>query len=76
MTAKKLNYKQVQWSLYLARFNFVLHYYSGKFVGKLNTLSHWLDYRNGLYDNENVVLLKLEFLAVWMMKKIVLENKE
>ena len=72
MTIKKLNHRQAQWFLYLVRFNFVLYYHSGKSIEKLNVLSHQPDYEDGSHNNENVVLLKLKFLAVWIMTEIVM----
>jgi len=39
MTAKKLNCKQAQWSLYLARFNFMLYFKPRKFMDKPDILS-------------------------------------
>jgi len=54
----------------------VLYYYPDKFIGKPDALSHWLNYRDRLHDNENVVLLKLEFLAAQVMKGMVFEDEE
>ena len=39
MTAKKLNQRQAQWFLLLARFDFLLHHRPGKTMGKSDTLS-------------------------------------
>jgi len=39
MIARNLNYKQAQWSLYLARFDFKLHHYSGKWKDKSDAMS-------------------------------------
>jgi len=64
ITAKKLNRRQVRWSLHLARFDFLLHYRPGRTMGKPDTLSRRADHGNGASDNENIVLLRLEFLAV------------
>jgi len=57
MTAKKLNCRQVRWSLYLARFNFRLVHCPGRCIGKLDALSQRPDHGNGASDNEDVVLL-------------------
>ena len=38
-SAKKLNRRQARWSLYLARFDFVLHHRPGKSMGKPDALS-------------------------------------
>lgn len=37
---------------------------------------YWLDDRDGSYNNENIVLIKLEFLAVWVMEDLTFEGKE
>jgi len=57
MTAKKLNCRQVRWSLYLACFNFRLVHCPGRCMGKLDALSQRPDHGNGASDNEDVVLL-------------------
>jgi len=57
MTAKKLNHRQVCWSLYLARFDFKLVHHPGRCMGKPDALSQRPDYDNGASDNEDVVLL-------------------
>jgi hypothetical protein len=33
MTAKKLNHRQARWSLYLSRFNFMMHHHPGNLYG-------------------------------------------
>ena len=38
MTAKKLNRRQAHWSLYLLRFNFIMHHRPSKSMGKCDTL--------------------------------------
>ena len=38
MTMKKLNRRQAHWSLYLSRFNFIMHHCPGKSMGKCDTL--------------------------------------
>lgn len=73
---KKLNHRQNWWLLYLARFNFILYYCSAKSMSELNIMLYWLDDRDGSYNNENVVLIKLEFLAVWVMEDLTFEGKE
>ena len=62
--------------LYLTRFNFVLHYCPGKSIGKPDVLSCQPDYEDGLHNNENVVLLKPQFLALQMIEEIVFEGEE
>ena len=41
-------------------------------MGKLDALSRRADHRNGASDNENVVLLRLEFLAVHALEGVEL----
>jgi len=57
MTAKKLNRRQVCWSLHLARFDFLLHHRLGRTMGKPDALSRRANHRNGALDNENIVFL-------------------
>jgi len=76
MTAKKLNRRQAHWSLHLARFNFLLHYRPGRTMGKLDVLSRRADHGNGASDNENIVLLQLEFLAVHALEGVELTGIE
>jgi len=64
MMAKKLNCHQACWSLYLARFNFKLIYRPGCSIKKPDALSWRLDHNNGASNNEDVVLLQPEFIAV------------
>jgi len=45
-------------------------------MGKLDTLSRRADHGNGASDNENVVLLRLEFLAVRALKGVELTGVE
>jgi hypothetical protein len=39
MTAKKLKHRQARWSLYLSRFDFVMHHSPRTSMGKCNALS-------------------------------------
>jgi len=64
MMAKKLNRRQAHWSLYLAHFDFKLTHRPGCCMGKPDTLLWRLDHGKGASDNENVVLLQLELLAI------------
>jgi len=64
MIAKKLNHCQARWSLYLARFNFKLVHYPGCCMGKPDTLLQRLDHGKGASNNEDMVLLQPELLAV------------
>jgi len=72
MTAKKLNRRQAHWSLHLARFDFLLHHCPGRTMGKPDALSRRADHRNGASGNEDVVLLRLEFLAVRALEGVEL----
>jgi len=76
MTAKKLNHRQAHWSLHLARFDFLLHHCPGRTMGKLDVLSRRADHGNGASNNEDVVLLQLEFLAVHAMEGVELTGVE
>jgi len=76
MTAKKLNRRQARWSLHLARFDFLLHHRSGHTMGKPDVLSRRADHGNGASNNKNVVLLRLEFLAVRALEGAELTGME
>jgi len=45
-------------------------------MGELNILSQRLDYRDRLCDNKNVVLIKLEFLLVYVMEGLAFKEEE
>ena len=57
MSAKQLNRRQARWSLYLARFDFLLHHRPGKSMGKPDALSRRADHGTGASDNSNITLL-------------------
>jgi len=76
MMAKKLNCHQAHWSLHLARFDFLLHHHSECTMGKPDALSRRANHGNGASDNENVVLLRLEFLAVCALEGVELTGVE
>ena len=76
ITAKKLNCHQVHWFLHLARFNFLLHHRPGHTMGKPDILSRRADHENRASNNENVVLLRLEFLAVHALEGVELTDIE
>jgi len=76
MTAKKLNRRQAHWSLHLARFDFLLHHYPGCTMGKPDALSRRADHGNGASNNENVVLLRPEFLVVRALEEVELIGME
>ena len=64
MMAKKLNCRQAHWSLYLARFDFKLIHCPGRSIRKPDALSWRLDHGKGTSDNEDIVLLRPELIAV------------
>jgi len=76
MTAKKLNRRQACWSLHLARFDFLLHHRPGRTMGKPDALSRRADHGNRASDNEDVVLLRPEFLVVHAMEGVELTSVE
>jgi len=76
MTAKQLNRRQARWSLHLARFDFLLYYRPGRTMGKLDALSRRADHGNRASDNENVVLLRPEFLVVHALEGVELTGME
>jgi len=64
MTAKQLNRRQARWSLYLSRFDFLLHHKPGKSMGKPDALSRRADHGTGAADNSDIVLLTPKVFAV------------
>jgi len=76
MMAKKLNRHQAHWSLYLAYFDFKLIHCPGHSMGKPDALSQRPDHDNGASDNKDMVLLRLELLAIQALKGIQLEEPE
>ena len=76
ITAKKLNRCQACWSLHLARFDFLLYHCPRRTIGKPDTLSRRADYGNGTSDNENIVLLQLESIAVHALEEVELTGEE
>jgi len=45
-------------------------------MDKLNVLSQMLDHSNSLYDDENMILLKLEYITVYTLKWLVFKKKK
>ena len=61
MKAKKLNYRQAQWLLYLLRFDFTLEHVLGTMIRKVDKLNKKLDWKVKMEnDNENQILIKKE----------------
>jgi len=55
----------VRWALYLSRFDFTLKHVLGSKMEKADSLSRRLDWEVGVErDNENEMLVKLEWLEV------------
>ena len=67
--AKKLNCRQARWSLYLA-------HYPGRSIGKPDVLSQRPDHSKGASDNEDVIFLQPELLAVRALEGVQLEEPE
>jgi len=76
MMAKKLNCCQAHWSLHLARFDFLLYHCPRRTMGKPDALSRRADHGNRASNNENVVLLRLEFLVVHVLERVELTGME
>ena len=75
-SAKKLNRRQAQWSLFLARFDFVLHHRPGKSMGKPDALSRRVDHGDGSNSNSNLTLLTPGFFAVHALEGLELFREE
>ena len=76
MIAKKLNRRQACWSLHLARFDFLLYHRPGRTMGKPDVLLRRANHGNRASDNENIVLLRPEFLAVRALEGVELTGVE
>jgi len=76
MTAKKLNCRQARWSLYLARFDFKLTHCPGCCMGKSDVLSQRPDHSKGASDNEDMVLLQPELLAIRALEGVQMKGLE
>ena len=76
MTAKKLNRRQARWSLFLARFDFVLHHRPGKSMGKSDALSRRADHGVGSNDNSDIILLTPGFFAVRALEGLRLTGED
>ena len=75
-TAKKLNWRQAWWLLYLSRFDFKLWHRPGSTMGKSDALSHRLDHGLGSGNNSNMVLLHPELFAVHALEGLTLVGEE
>jgi len=70
------HFRQARWSLHLARFDFLLYHCPGRTMGKPDALSRRANHGNGASDNENIVLLRPEFLAVCALEGVELTGIE
>ena len=75
-TAKKLNRRQARWSLFLARFDFVLHHRPGKSMGKPDALSRRADHGTGSNDNDGITLLSPGFFAIRALEGLQVSGEE
>src|SRR5271154_2527710 len=64
LTSKKLNRRQVQWCLFLLRFDFLMTYRKGTLSTKVDLLSRHLDHDREKNNNENIILLKPEYFRI------------
>jgi len=76
MTAKQLNRRQARWSLYLSRFDFLLHHKPGKSMGKPDALSRRADHGTGSADNSDIVLLAPKVFAVRALEGLEFKGPE
>jgi len=75
MKVQKLNHRQVQWALYLSRFDFTLKHVPGTKVGKADGLSRKLDWKVGVdKDNENQVFIKDNWIC--SIQEVVIKGPE
>ena len=76
MLAKQLNRRQARWSLYLARFDFLLHHKPGRSMGKPDALSRRADHGTGEGDNSNITLLTPKLFAVRALEGLQIAGPE
>ena len=75
MKVQKLNRKQVQWALYLSRFDFTLKHIPGTKIGKADGLSRRPDWKIGVEkDNDNQVFIKNNWIC--SLQEVVIEGPE
>jgi len=75
MKVQKLNCRQVQWVLYLSRFNFTLKYVPGTKMVKADGLSRQLDWKIEVEnDNDNQVFIKDNWIH--SLQEVVIEEPE
>jgi hypothetical protein len=76
MSAKKVNRQQAQWSLTMARFDFVMHHRPRKSMGKSDALSRHVDHGSGSDDNQDIILLTPNFFVVHALEGVQVEGQE
>lgn len=76
MTAKKLNCRQARWSLYLARFDFLLYHRPGRSMGKPDALSRRADHGSGSQDNQDITLLPPSLFAIRALEGVSVNGEE
>jgi hypothetical protein len=76
MMAKQLNWRQARWSLFLARFDFVMHHKPGRTMGKPDALSRRADHGTGAGDNANITLLTPKFFAIRALEGLEVAGPE
>ena len=76
MTAKKLNRRQAQWSLLLARFDFLLHHRPRKTMGKSNALSRRSDHGSVTDNNQNLTLLTPGLFSIRALEGVQVTGEE
>src|ERR1700689_2965773 len=76
MMAKQLNHRQAQWSLFLARFDFVLCHKPGHSMGKPDALSRRVDHGNGAEDNSDIILLTPKLFAIHALEGLEIIGPE
>ena len=75
MKAQKLNHRQVQWALYLSRFDFTLKHVPGTKMRKADRLSRQSDWKVRVEkDNDNQVFIKDNWIH--SLEEVVIEESE
>ena len=76
MTAQNLNRRQARWSLYLSRFNFLMHHRPGKSSGKPDALSRRVDHQPNAPDNVGQILLTPKFFNIKATESTIVETED
>ena len=62
--------------MYLIKFDFKLHYYSGRSIYKSNILFWRSNHVTNFYNKKNIMLIKPKFLIIQILEGLVVENEE